>query len=75
MFEVAVSEIQKGVYIQTRKEALLFNVARFKSKSKSVSNLVKNLLFADDNALVAHTLNDIQVFVDRFATAAKQFSL
>ena len=52
--------IQEGVYIQTRKEAdLLFNVAHFKSKIKSVSNVVRELLFADDNALVAHTPNDI----------------
>ena len=75
MLEVAFSDIQEGVYIQTRREADLFNVAHFKSKRKSVSMVVRVLFFADDIALVAHTHNDIQTLVDRFATGAKQFSL
>ena len=37
--------------------------------------VVRVLFFADDIALVAHTHNDIQTLVDRFATGAKQFSL
>ena len=75
MLEVAFRDIQEGVYIQTRKDADLFNVAHFKSKSKTTTNLVRDLLFADDSALVAHTPDGIQVLVDRFATAARQFSL
>ena len=36
---------------------------------------MRELLVADDSALVAHAPNDIQTLVDKFATAAKQFSL
>ena len=75
MLEVAFKDIQEGVYIQTRKEADLFNVAHFKSTSRTTTKVVRELLFADDSALVAHTPDGIQALVDRFATAARQFSL
>ena len=74
MLEVAFRDIQKGVYIQTRREADLFNVAHFKLKSKTNTKLVRDLLFADDSALVAHTPYGIQALVDRFAISARQFS-
>ena len=35
----------------------------------------RKLFFANDRALVAHTPNDIQAVVDRYATASKKFSL
>ena len=73
MFDVAFSDIPEGVYIQMRKKAGIFNVAHFTSKSKSVSKVVRQLFFADDSALVSHTLNDIQTLVDRFVTAEKKF--
>ena len=34
-----------------------------------------DLFFADDSALVAHSPDSIQALVDRFASAARQFSL
>jgi len=33
------------------------------------------MLFADDSALVAHSAEDMQTFVDCFAIAASQFIL
>ena len=73
-FTLSFSDIQVGVYIQTKKGDLL-NVAQFNFKSKSVSKVVRELLFADDSALVAHTPNNILTLVDRFATVAQPFSL
>ena len=73
MHEVAFSDTQEDVYIQTRQEADLFNEAHFKSKNQSVFKVVRELLFADDSIPVAHTPNDIQVLMDRFVTASKQF--
>ena len=75
MLEVAFKDSSEGVYIQTRKEADLFNVAHFKSRNRTTTKLVRDLLFADDSALVAHDSDDIQTLVDRFADAARMFSL
>lgn len=75
MLEVAFRDSSEGVYIQTREKADLFNVAQFKSKNKTKTKLVRDLLFADDSALVAHKLDEIQALVNSFATAAKEFSL
>ena len=43
ILEVDFSGVQEGVYIQPRKEANLFDVTHFKSKSKSVSKVVREL--------------------------------
>ena len=55
MLHVAFKDIHKGVYIQTRHTADLFNVSHFKAKSRTTKHLVREMLFADDSALVAHT--------------------
>ena len=64
-----------GVYIQTRKEANLFNVARLKARTKTSLIVIRELLFADDSALASHRATDRQVLVDKSAKAASQFSL
>ena len=53
----------------------LFNVAHFKAKTKSIQVLVRELLFADDSALVAHTPEQMQQIVDAFSTASRKFGL
>lgn len=37
--------------------------------------LVREMLFAGDSAIVAHSVGDIQSLVDRMARAASQFGL
>ena len=75
MLEVAFKDVKEGIYIQTRHGADLFNVAHFKSKTRTTKYLVRELLFADDSALVAHSAAEMQLLVDRFTKAAAQFSL
>ena len=75
MLEVAFKDVHEGIYIQTRLGADLFNVTHFKSKTRTTKHLVREMLFADDSALVAHSAADMQVLVDHFAKAAAQFSL
>lgn len=75
MLEVAFKDVNKGVYIQTRQDANLFGVSQFKSKTRTTRVLVKEMLFADDTALVAHSAEDMQALVDCFAKTASQFSL
>jgi len=75
MLEFAFKDSSDGVSIQTRQNADLFNIAHFKAKTKTSQKIVREMLFADDSALVAHDAQGIQRLVDRFSLAAKQFSL
>ena len=64
-----------GVYILSRQTADLFNVAHFRDKTKSTWILVRELLFADDSALVAYSAEEIQKIVDALSDAPKKFCL
>ena len=73
--EVAFRNTTEGVYIQTRHNADLFYVSHFKANTNTNRILVRKMLFADDSALVGHTVEDIQVLVDKFTDTEKSFSL
>ena len=61
--------------IQSRESADLFNVAHFNAKTKTTRILMRELLFADDSALVAHSAEEMQNIVDAFSNASKKFGL
>ena len=63
MLEEAFRDMGDGVYIQSRQDADLFNVAHFRAKTKTAQILVRELLYADDSALVAHSAEEIQRIV------------
>ena len=65
----------KGVTIQSRLGANLFNANQFKSTTRTKPILVRELMFADNTAFVAHSHEDMQEIVTRFAGAAKAFGL
>ena len=75
MLDEAFRDLEDGIYIQSRQDANLFNVSHFRAKTKTTRVLVRELLFADDSALVAHTMEDIQKIVDAFSSASKKFGL
>ena len=75
VLSIAFADCEKGVMLQTRPGANLFNVNQFKSSSKTKPLLVRELMFADDIAFVAHSHQDIQDIVTRFTTAAKSYGL
>lgn len=75
MLEVTFEEVGEGIYIQTHHDADLFNVARFRAKTKATQRVVRELLFDDDCVLVAHDAEDMQRLMDTFAQAATPFSL
>ena len=54
------------IYIQSRQSADLFNVAQFKAKE---------LLFAGDSALVAHSAEEMQKIVGVFSDGSRKFDL
>ena len=75
MLQCAFSDCEKGVNIQFRSDVGLFDQGRFRAKSKLRCQLLRDLLFADDAALVSHSLEEMQDLVDRFSRATKAFGL
>ena len=75
MLEVAFDSVGNSIYIQTHTNPDLFNVARFRAKTRTTQILVTKMLFAGDSAVVAHSVGDINSLVDRIARAASQFGL
>ena len=55
--------MKDDVYIQSRQSADLFN---FRTKIKTILMLMRELLFSDDSALVAHSAEETQKIVDVF---------
>ena len=75
MLDDAFRDEGDGVYIQSRQSADPFNVAHFRANTKTTRILMRELLFADDNALVAHSAEEMQKIVDAFSDASKKFGL
>ena len=71
-----VSEhLSTGVFIRTRSDGKLFKLARLKASTKTRELCIRELLFADDAAIVAHTLEDIREICKQFEQAATMFGL
>ena len=75
MLDEAFRVMGDGIYIQSRQSADLFNVADCKPKTKTTRILMRELLFADDRALVAHSAEVMRKIVDAFSDASKKFGL
>ena len=75
MLDEAFRGMGGGVYIQSRQSADLFNAAHFRAKTKSTRKLMRELLFADDSALVVHSAEEMQKIVDAFSDVSKKFGL
>ena len=75
MLDEAFRDMGDGIYLQSRQNADLFNVAHFRAKTKTTRILMRELLFAIDSALVAHSAEEMQKIVDAFSDASKKFGL
>ena len=75
MLEYAFKDCDVGVYIRFRTSGKVFNLRRFNSKSKTFQALVRELLYADDADLVAHTEEDMQMIMDKLSSACTAFGL
>ena len=69
----AFRDMGDGVYMKSRQSVDLFNVAHFRAKTKTTRILVRELLFAYDSALVAHSVEKMQKTMDVFSDASKTF--
>ncbi len=71
----AFSQSEDGVFIRTRSDGNLFNLARLRAKTKVRRVLIREMLFADDAALTAHTEDGLQRLISSFARACDEFGL
>ena len=75
MLWFAFLDYNLGVMIRFHTTGKVFGLRRFNAKSKTSDCLVRKLLYADDADLVAHSVEDMQDIMDRFANACKCFEL
>ena len=66
---------EDGIYIRYRTDGSLFNLRRLQAHTKTLEQLIRELLFADDAALVAHTETALQRVTSCFAEATQLFGL
>ena len=63
------------VYLRFRTSGKVFNLRRFNAKSNTFQTLIRELLYADEADLVAHTEEDMQKIMDNFSNACTAFGL
>jgi len=66
MLLVAFKNRDTGMPVQFRPDGSVFNLCRLQARTKTLSAVIRDLLYADDCAIVAHLLNDVQQLFDRF---------
>ena len=75
VLETMSIDLLSGLYIRTRTDGKLYNLARLKSCRLTREECIRELLYADDSALLSNNLSEIQEIVDRFSSAASLFGL
>ena len=75
LLRYAFRDCNEGIYIRTRADGSLFNIARLRAKTKVTEVLIREMLFADDAALTSHTEDGLQQLVSRLSHACKEFGL
>ena len=65
----------EGIYLCTRSDGRLFNLARLRAKTKVRKVLIRDMRFADDSAVATHTQEQLQSLMDCFSQACKDFGL
>ena len=65
----------EGIYLHTRTDGKLYNLSRLRAKRKVRRVLIRELLHADDAALVTHIEDWLQKLIDRLSHACTMLSL
>jgi len=64
-----------GVLLHSCNSGKLFNPSRFRARSKTRQVFIRELLYADDAAFVAHSVADAQALCNSFAAACIDFGM
>ena len=65
----------EGIYLRTRSDDRLFNLARLRANTKVRKVLIRDMMFADEAAVATHTQEELQSLMDCFSQACKDFGL
>ena len=71
----AFGKATEGIYLHSRSDGKLFNLARLSAKTKVREILIRDMLFADDAAVATHSEHQLQSLMDCFSQACKDFGL
>ena len=71
----AFKESDPGIQITYRTDKGIFNTQRLKAKTRVTSALVRDLLYADDCAIVANSEEDLQQLTNSLSVATRKFGL
>ena len=69
----AFRNCNSGAMIRFRSDDGIFDLQRLKARTKVSLLLLRELLFADDCALIAHTEGELQSILNDFARAASRY--
>ena len=75
VLRTAALEAAEGVSLVSRSTGKLFNLARLRARTKTLHVCIRELLYADDAALVAMSMEDLQQMVHQFSNAAALYGL
>ena len=75
VFQLAFKDSSKGVYIYYRTTGKLFNIKRFTARTKTMMCVIRELLYADNCALLTHTEMEMQHLMDSFEAACTALGL
>ena len=65
--------MQYDVFVHTRSDGNPFNLKRVKARTKARKVLIRELFFADDAALVSHSVVALRRLVDSLSSACASF--
>ena len=75
MLKYAFGHALEGIFLHTFSDGQLFNFSWLKAKMKIHRDLIRDLLFADDAAVVGHSAEHLKALLDHFSLASKEFGL
>ena len=67
--------MEEGVYVRFHYDGSIFDLRRLSAKTETLNSFIEEALFADDCALMAHKPGNLQVMLNRFSDASRQFGL
>ena len=75
MFAAAFQELGEGIPIRYKLNDRIFDSRNQQSKTAVYKTFIRELLYADDCALIAHAQQELQDMLSRFSSAVSKFGL